>query len=111
MMKSRTTTALLALFLGGLGAHRLYLGKIFTGLLYLFFCWTYIPAILGIIESIYYFWLTDAEFNASHNKGAVFVNQDVATIETHVKCPDCAELIRKEAKVCKHCGLRLTPQE
>lgn len=31
--------------------------------------------------------------------------------DTHVKCPDCAELIRKEARVCKHCGCRLKPQE
>lgn len=29
---------------------------------------------------------------------------------THVKCPDCAELVRREAKVCKHCGCRLVPQ-
>lgn len=28
---------------------------------------------------------------------------------THVKCPDCAELVLKEAKVCKHCGCRLVP--
>lgn len=26
---------------------------------------------------------------------------------THVKCPDCAELILIDAKVCKHCGCRL----
>jgi len=32
------------------------------------------------------------------------------TKATHVKCPDCAELILKEAKVCKHCGCRLAPQ-
>ena len=30
--------------------------------------------------------------------------------ETHVKCPDCAELVLREAKVCKHCGCRLVPQ-
>lgn len=29
---------------------------------------------------------------------------------THVKCPDCAELVLKEAKVCKHCHCRLVPQ-
>lgn len=29
---------------------------------------------------------------------------------SHVKCPDCAELILKEAKVCKHCGCKLVPQ-
>ncbi len=32
------------------------------------------------------------------------------TPETHVKCPDCAELVRREARVCKHCGCRLVPQ-
>ena len=26
-----------------------------------------------------------------------------------VKCPECAELILREAKVCKHCGFRLPP--
>lgn len=31
--------------------------------------------------------------------------------ETHVKCPDCAELVRRDARVCKHCGCRLAPQE
>lgn len=30
------------------------------------------------------------------------------TARTHVKCPDCAELIRIEARVCKHCGCKLT---
>ena len=29
------------------------------------------------------------------------------TPKTHVKCPDCAELIRIEARVCKHCGCKL----
>lgn len=24
------------------------------------------------------------------------------------KCPDCAETIKRDAKVCKHCGYRLT---
>jgi len=32
------------------------------------------------------------------------------TPDTHVKCPDCAELVLAEAKVCKHCGCRLVPQ-
>jgi hypothetical protein len=30
--------------------------------------------------------------------------------DTHVRCPDCKELIFKEAKVCKHCGCKLIPQ-
>ncbi|OQS41130.1 hypothetical protein B0T39_09225 [Chromobacterium haemolyticum] len=30
--------------------------------------------------------------------------------QTHVKCPDCAELVKREARKCKHCGCTLTPQ-
>lgn len=32
------------------------------------------------------------------------------TPETHVKCPDCRELVLREARVCKHCGCKLVPQ-
>ena len=28
---------------------------------------------------------------------------------THVRCPDCAELVLSEARKCKHCGCTLTP--
>jgi hypothetical protein len=35
--------------------------------------------------------------------------QGAPTPETHVKCPDCAEFVLKEAKVCKHCGCKLVP--
>lgn len=31
------------------------------------------------------------------------------TPETHVKCPDCRELVLKDARVCKHCGCKLIP--
>ena len=30
--------------------------------------------------------------------------------DTHVRCPDCAELVRREARKCKHCGCALVPQ-
>lgn len=29
---------------------------------------------------------------------------------THVICPDCGEYVRKEARVCKHCGCKLVPE-
>ncbi len=35
---------------------------------------------------------------------------DSPTDETHVKCPHCAERIRREAIKCKHCGEAVTPQ-
>ena len=30
--------------------------------------------------------------------------------DTHLKCPDCRELIFKDARKCKHCGCKLIPQ-
>jgi len=35
---------------------------------------------------------------------------DAVSFLTHVRCPDCRELVLKGATVCKHCGCRLTPQ-
>lgn len=32
------------------------------------------------------------------------------TPNTHVRCPDCRELVRKDARKCKHCGSVLVPQ-
>jgi hypothetical protein len=36
--------------------------------------------------------------------------QEKPNPDSHVKCPDCKELVLKEASVCKHCGCKLTPQ-
>lgn len=40
----------LCLFLGGIGAHKFYAGKWFTGLLYLAFSWTWVPVIISLID-------------------------------------------------------------
>jgi hypothetical protein len=29
--------------------------------------------------------------------------------ETHSRCPDCKELVRKDARKCRHCGCSLMP--
>lgn len=29
--------------------------------------------------------------------------------DTHVRCPDCRELVYKDARKCKHCGTGLVP--
>jgi TM2 domain-containing membrane protein YozV len=48
--KNRTTALLLTLFLGGIGAHHYYMGKVGLGILYTVFFWTFIPAIVAFIE-------------------------------------------------------------
>lgn len=60
--KSKTTAGILAILLGGLGIHKFYLGKIGMGILYILFCWTYIPAIVGVIEGIIYLTSTEEKF-------------------------------------------------
>lgn len=47
--KDRTAAILLALFLGGFGAHRFYLGDM-IGIIYVVFCWTFIPSIVAFFE-------------------------------------------------------------
>ena len=48
--KDPTMGLVLCLFLGGLGAHRFYLGETMLGILYLCFCWTFVPLVVSIIE-------------------------------------------------------------
>lgn len=48
--KNRTTALLLTLLLGGVGAHRYYMGQIGLGLVYTLFSWTFIPGIVALIE-------------------------------------------------------------
>jgi TM2 domain-containing membrane protein YozV len=49
---SKVTYILLAIFLGWIGVHKFYAGKTGAGVLYIVFCWTFIPALIGIIEGL-----------------------------------------------------------
>lgn len=66
--KNKLAAALLAIFLGGLGIHKFYLRKVGMGILYLIFCWTGIPAIIGFIEGIYYLCISGQTFNDKYNR-------------------------------------------
>lgn len=64
--KDRTTAGILAILLGGVGAHKFYLGETGLGILYLCFFWTFIPALVGLIEGILYLTKTDEEFQRQY---------------------------------------------
>ncbi len=44
------TVMLLTFILGGFGAHKFYFGENKKGILYLMFCWTFIPSIIACCE-------------------------------------------------------------
>ncbi len=48
--KNRTAALFLTLLLGGVGAHRYYLGQVGWGIAYTLLSWTFIQAILAFIE-------------------------------------------------------------
>lgn len=73
--KSRTTTALLALFLGGVGVHYFYMGKPIPGIVFLVvwllgwfigFFPSIIIGILCLVQAIMMFSMTDEQFNAKY---------------------------------------------
>lgn len=49
---NKVAYCLFAIFLGGLGIHKFYSGKVGMGIVYILFCWTFIPAVIGLIEGI-----------------------------------------------------------
>lgn len=104
-MKSKSTAAILALLLGGIGIHKFYLDRPGQGVMYIVFCWTFIPAIFGFFEGLHYAFMSQENFRASY-----LPNSDEPSAQTHVRCPDCRELVRNDARKCKHCGCNLIPQ-
>ena len=65
-IKNKIVAAILAIILGGLGVHKFYLGQTGKGILYLIFCWTYIPGILGFIEGIIMLCSNDENFQIKY---------------------------------------------
>lgn len=79
-MKNKYVAGILAILLGDLGIHKFYLGKIGWGIVYLLFCWTGIPAIVGLIEGIIYLCTDDETFQVKYcgMPPSVVVNQSAS---------------------------------
>jgi TM2 domain-containing membrane protein YozV len=60
--RSRVTAGLLAIFLGGFGAHKFYMGNARSGVIYLFLLLTLIPTLISIVEGIIYLRDSDEDF-------------------------------------------------
>lgn len=41
---------------------------------------------------------------------AVAVTADPDLSKDHTRCPECREVVRRDARKCKHCGSQLIPQ-
>lgn len=64
--KDRLVAILLALFLGGLGLHKFYLGRPGWGVVYLLLCWTGLPSLVGWLEAIGYLTMGDTAWAARY---------------------------------------------
>ncbi len=65
--RTKGVAILLAFFLGFIGVHRFYTGRTISGIFYLLFCWTWIPALLGFVECIRYLCMSEREFDMKYN--------------------------------------------
>lgn len=45
----------------------------------------------------------------SRNTPALVVGGEVASPDTHVRCPECKELVRADATLCRWCHTKLSP--
>lgn len=65
--RNKVIAALLAIFLGGIGIHKFYLGKVGWGIIYFIFSWTFVPALLSLLEGIIYLSMSDKEFEGKYS--------------------------------------------
>ncbi|NRA48904.1 MAG: NINE protein [Phaeodactylibacter sp.] len=67
-MKEKNVAGILALFLGGLGIHRFYLGQTGLGIFYMLFFWFPVMWIVGLIDAIAFFSMDNQKFDQKYNR-------------------------------------------
>jgi TM2 domain-containing membrane protein YozV len=106
--KDTTVAILLAIFLGGFGAHHFYLGRTGLGVLYLCFFWTLIPHIIALIEC---FFMSGRvrEYNDRLAHEIVGRLQAMSPIvpgsNPSVFCTRCGKPMEAGARFCPACGV------
>ena len=66
-MRNKTTAAVLAFFLGGVGGQYFYLGRVAAGIACLLFCWTFIPCFIALYHFIKFLTMSDTAFDQQYN--------------------------------------------
>lgn len=112
-MKNKTTATLFAIFLGAIGIHRFYLGQTFLGILYLLFCWTFIPLGVAIIDFIVFLSMSEERFNEKYNKTSngkqVSKCANCGTVLTFMTTPNLGGgKLYDGGRVCRECFKKLT---
>lgn len=85
VMKNRLIAALLAFFLGGLGVHKFYLNRSGQGILYLLFCWTFIPSIIAFIEFFILIFMDERTFDMKYNPDVNFIDKSMVNISDELE--------------------------
>lgn len=87
------------------GAGQIYKGQIFNGIFWL------VCVIIGYVMFIFPGVILHILCIVGAFSGKNTVSDPEApNSDTHVKCPDCRELVLIDARKCKHCGCLLIPQ-
>jgi class 3 adenylate cyclase/TM2 domain-containing membrane protein YozV len=115
--KSRRRAALLGLLFGPLGAHRFYLGQKALGIVYFVSfllgiisgVWFLIaiPAIIGFVDAVTWFAMSNADFDNKYNKG----KEPEIKIEEERLPPDIIETDKEEEIVESFTGSEMTLSE
>ena len=65
--KDKMLALVLAFFLGGFGAHKFYLGRTSSGIIYLLFCWSGVPVLLAVCDIVRIAYMDQGEFDREYN--------------------------------------------
>ncbi len=115
--KDEVVGVLLAVFLGGFGAHHFYLRRPGTGVLFLLFSWTGVTYLIGWIEAFFMpgrvrrfnqemaSYLATAVVSGSYPVPAI---AGAALAQTTL-CPACGNSTAAVARFCGRCGASLQP--